>query len=175
MQGGGARPNQFRVKLHFPAVVGALGTRAGNEAVFTCRAASLPASNISDIVLGYRGRPVHFAGERDFQPWSVSILNDTTFVVRDAFEEWNHAIVEYNTTRGLVTPRRYLTELHVEQLDRNDNPIKGYTFHDAYPTTVGEIQLSFDNNNTIEEFGVQFVYNYYTPDNIVPNEAARQQ
>lgn len=164
MQGGGARPNQFAVTLTFPGrLQNSLTQRAGQQSNFVCRAASLPQSTISDIVVGYRGRPVHFAGERDFAPWAVSIINDTNFVMRDAMEYWSDRIVNYDRTNGILSPLDYMTDLYVTQLDRDDRPLKTYQFFDAYPTNVGDIQLSFDQNNAIEEFAVQFVYNYFIP------------
>lgn len=155
---GGARPNQFRVELTFPAFVGAA---AGNAAQFLCKAAQLPASVIEDIVAPYRGRPVHFAGERTFQPWTVSIYNDNDFLVRNAMEAWSDGIANLDATNGLLNPTDYQVQMSVYQLDRNDNVVKTYTFYDAYPTNVGAIGLSYDANNQIEEFEVEFTYNYF--------------
>lgn len=165
MSGGGARPNQFRVSLTFPLGIGNSGltATAGQASQFLCRAAALPASTVQDIVVGFRGRPVHFAGEREFPAWTVSILNDTDFLMRNALEYWSNSIVNYNRTNGLLRPVDYTSQLLVTQLDRNDRPLKSYIFYDAFPTTVGEIQLSFDQNNSIEEFPVQFVYNWFEP------------
>lgn len=161
---GGARPNQFRVDLTFPAVNG--GALAGQTAQILCKAASLPASTIEDITVSYRGRPVHFAGERSFQPWSVSIYNESNFLIRDAFERWNDLALSYDATNGAVSSLQYQVQLKVHQLDRNDIPWKTYTFYDAYPTAVGAITLDFDSNNQIEMFDVEFVYNYFVPGNL---------
>lgn len=164
MVGGGARPNQFVVRLNFPQrIANATTGIASRQSEFLCRAASLPPAILQDIVVGFRGRPVHFAGERDFQPWTISVLNDTNFNMRDALEYWSDRIVNFDRTNGLLSPQDYMTDLEVTQLDRDDNPLKTYVFYDAWPTTVGEIQLSFDQNNQIEEFPVQFSYNYYLP------------
>jgi hypothetical protein len=167
MAGGGARPNQFRVGLTFPrAIQNGLTQTAGQAAPYLCRAASLPASTVQDIVVGFRGRPVHFAGEREFPAWTISVLNDNNFLIRDAFEYWSNAIVNYDRTNGLLRPADYTADMVVTQLDRDDRAIKSYIFRDAFPTTVGEIQLSFDQNNQIEEFPVQFVYNWFEPTNV---------
>lgn len=166
MQGGGARPNQFRVELTFPAFVGSVGAAAGNAAQFLCRSAQLPASTIEDITAAYRGRPVHFAGERTFQPWTISVLNDNNFLIRNVMEKWSNGVLNYTATNGILRPSDYQVDMSVYQLDRNDNIIKTYKFYDAYPTNVGAIQLAFDQNNAIEEFEVEFVYNYFTTDGI---------
>lgn len=166
MQGGGARPNQFRVELTFPAFIGSIASAAGNAAQFLCRTTTLPASTVEDISTAYRGRPVHFAGERTFAPWSVSIINDTNFLLRNVMERWSNGILNYTATNGIMRPTDYQVDMSVYQLDRNDRIIKTYRFFDAYPTSVGEIQLAFDTNNQIEEFTCEFTYNYFTTDGI---------
>ena len=161
MIGGGARPNQFRVELTFPTYV-TLGVIAGQRAQFLCRAASLPASTIETISIPYRGRPVNFAGERSFQPWTVSIYNDTTFNIRNALEQWQSGIQQYNTTNGRTNPTDYQVDLSVHQLDRNGATIKSYKFTDAFPTNIGAITLDYEQQNAIEQFDVEFVYNFFT-------------
>lgn len=161
MIGGGARPNQFYVQLTFPSYVG-LGVVAGQQAQFLCRSAQLPASTIEPITTLYRGRPVQFAGERTFQPWTVSIYNDTSFNIRNALEVWQNGIQNYNTTLGKTNPRDYQVDLSVFQLDRSGAIIKSYKFIDAMPVNIGPIQLDFDQQNQIEQFDVEFTYNYFT-------------
>ena len=166
MQGGGARPNQFRVELTFPGFIGAAGANAGSAAQFLCRSATLPASTLDDVTAQYRGRPVHFAGERTFQPWTISMYSDTNFLLRNVMEKWSDGILKYDSTMGRLRPSDYQVDMSVYQLDRNDKVIKTYKFFDAYPTNVGQVQLAFDANNTIEEFDVEFTYNYFIADNI---------
>lgn len=166
MQGGGARPNQFRVELTFPAFVGSIASAAGGAAQFLCKSAQLPASTVEDITSLYRGRPVHFAGERTFQPWSISVYNDTDFLIRNTMERWQNNILNYTSTNGIMRPTDYQVDMSVYQLDRNDRIIKTYRFYDAYPTNVGQIQLDFESNNQIETFEVDFTYNYFTTSGI---------
>ena len=166
MQGGGARPNQFRVELTFPSFIGSVASAAGNAAQFLCRASSLPASTIEDITASYRGRPVHFAGERTFQPSSVSVFNDTNFLIRNVMETWMNGVLNYSATNGIMRPSDYQVDMAVYQLDRNDSIIKSYKFYNAYPVSVGPIALDFEQNNQIELFDVEFVYNYFIPDRI---------
>jgi hypothetical protein len=161
MIGGGARPNQFRVELSFPSYV-TLGVVAGARAQFLCKAAQLPASTIETLPVLYRGRPVNFAGERTFQPWTVTIYNDTTFGIRNALEQWQSGIQNYNTTNGRVNPTDYQVDLNVHQLDRNGAIIKSYKFVDAFPTTISAIGLDYEQQNAIEQFDVEFQYNFFT-------------
>lgn len=162
MFGGGARPNQFRVGLNFPNAVSA-GTLVGLNAQFLCKAAQLPASNVENVQTFYRGRPVNFAGERSFEPWTVTIYNDTTFSIRNAMEAWSNSISNFTGTNGLTRARDYQTDMQVFQLDRNgDAPIKQYNFVNAYPMSISAIELDFESNNVIEQFQVTFMYDYFT-------------
>ena len=159
--GGGARSNQFRAYLHFPTYVSA-GALEGARAQFLCKAASLPGSAITDVPVQYRGREVHFAGERTFQPWTVTIYNDVTFGLRNAFESWQSGIQRYAATEGKTNPSDYQVELEIHQLDRNGSTLKVYKFSDAYPIIIAPIQLDFETPNQIETFDVEFQYNYFT-------------
>jgi hypothetical protein len=161
MIGGGARPNQFRAELTFPSFV-PLGVVAGQRAQFLCKAAQLPASTIENIPVLFKGRPVNFAGERTFAPWTVTIYNDTTFNIRNAMEQWQAGIQSYSSTDGRVNPRDYQVDLQIHQLDRSGAIIKSYKFVDAFPTMIGPIALDFDQQNQIEQFDVEFQYNFFT-------------
>jgi len=159
--GGGARANQFRAYLHFPTYVTA-GALQGAKAQFLCKAASLPGSTITSIPLPYRGRELQIAGERTFQPWTVTIYNDVTFGLRNAFESWQAGIQRYAATEGKTNPSDYQVELEIHQLDRNGATLKIYKFADAFPTSISPITLDFGQANEIETFDVEFTYNYFT-------------
>ena len=161
MLGGGARPNQFRVELSFPSYVTG-GIVAGQQAQFLCKSAQLPASTVEDINVLYRGRPVHFAGERTFQPWSITVYTDTSFNIRNAIEQWQAGIQNYAATTGRTNPRDYQVDLNVHQLDRNGASVKIYKFTDAYPTNIGAIALDYEQQNQIETFDIEFTYNFFT-------------
>lgn len=161
MIGGGARANQFYVSLTFPSYVSAGGLAAA-KGQFVCKGAQLPASTLDNTPVNYRGRQVNFAGERTFAPWTVTILNDNDFLIRNAMEAWMNGINNNVSNTGLINPSQYQVDMEVFQLDRNGNAIKSYKFTDAFPTEVGAIELNFDTNNQIEEFTVTFQYNYWT-------------
>jgi hypothetical protein len=160
LSSGGARTNQFRVDITYPSFV-TTGIIAGQQGQFLCKAAQLPSSDITNIEMFYRGRPVNFAGERTFAPWTITIYNETSFNIRNAFEQWSHGIQNLNATNGIVNPRDYQVDMSVHQLDRNGAQVKSYKFVDAYPTTISTIQLDYDNPQ-IEMFDVTFQYNYWT-------------
>ncbi len=158
---GGARPNQFRVLITIPSII-PNASIAGQKIEFLAKSSVLPESTVSDLGIMYRGRPVHIAGEREFSPWRVDIYNDNDFIVRNAMEAWVDTIANAESTNGAVNPNMYQIDMQVQQLDRNDNVVKEYTFRDAWPLTVGEISLDWDANNQIEIFPVTFQYNYWT-------------
>jgi len=161
---GGARPNQFRVIVNFPTGI-INGTTVAQKLQFLCHASKLPASTIENIPISFRGRPVNFAGERTYAPWNVSIYCDNDFVVRNAFENWAHAIQNTNSTSGTQQPAKYQVDMTVQQLDRMDRVVKQYDFHDVWPSEVGEIALDWSSNGQIETFDVQFQYNFWdSPD-----------
>jgi hypothetical protein len=161
LSGGGARANQFRVELAFPSYVTA-GVIVGQQAQFLCKGAQLPGSTVENVPLNYRGRVVNLAGERTFAPWTVTILNDTNFGIRNALEQWSGGVQNYSSTNGRTNPRDYQVDLTVHQLDRGGAIIKTYRFIDAYPISIGAIELSYDTTNAVEEFTVEFQYNYWT-------------
>lgn len=161
MINGGARANQFMVQITFPTIV-PNASLAGQKLQFVAKSASLPAQTITDIGVSFRGRPVHFAGEKEFQPWTIEVYNDNDFVVRNAFESWSDTIQNAESTNGTQNPLLYQVDMQVLQMDRNDQVVKEYTFKDAWPMDVGQIALDWDANNQIEIFPVTFQYNYWT-------------
>lgn len=161
--GGGARANQFFVQLTFPQYV-AGGALLSAKGQFVCKGAQLPASMIDNTPVNFRGRQVNLAGERTFAPWTVTILNDNDFALRNAMEAWMNGINDVANNTGRLAPSAYQVDIDVFQLDRNGTPVKSYKFVNAYPTEVSAIELNFDTNNQIEEFQTTFQYNYWTSD-----------
>ena len=157
LRGGGARSNLFKVTLNYPGYAG------GDLEItsFMCKGAQLPGSVITPVPIMFRGRTLQIAGEREFQPWTVTIINDTDFIVRDAMERWMNGINGHTTNAGLVNPIDYQADLVVEQLDRDESVIKKYTFRGAFPTNIDPIDLNYDNTGAIEEFAVEFQIQYW--------------
>ena len=160
LQGGGARPNQFRVTLNFPTFVTG-GSAAARKGQFLCNSSSLPGSYLGEAITYYRGRPAKMSGERVFQNWQIKIVNDTDFAIRDAFEQWSNAMNDVRENTGLTNPLSYTTDMLIEHLDRNDNVIKSYRIDDAWPVSVSEIGLDFGQNDVIEEFTVEISYSFW--------------
>ena len=163
--GGGARPNLFEVEL--TTLPGGIAWDAENFR-FMAKAAALPAQNIASIDVPFRGRIFKVAGDRTIDTWTVTIINDENFKLRNAFEEWTQLIAKLDNNLGATQPESYMTNAKVFQLGRGSKPsstdstgeanavLKEYEFIDIFPTTVGEIALSYDTGDTIEEFDVEF-------------------
>ena len=161
LTGGGARANLFRVHCNFPDYVD-----AGDEekASFLIKTAALPASLIANITIPFRGRQLQVAGDRSFEPWAITVLNDTDFDLRNAFEQWMNGINQHAANTGLTDPDEYMMDLWIEQLDKDGNPIKTYDFRGCWPSAVSAIDVSYDAENTIEEFGVEFQVTWWESD-----------
>jgi hypothetical protein len=151
---GGARANQFRVTLM---------SEIADQGTFLCHAASLPGSMIEVTPTMYRGRELKLPGERRFNNWNITIINDSSFDIRNVFEEWMHDINNVEDNSGEIRPYSYVRTLGVDQLDRNDTVLKSYSMIDCWPTNLSDIQLSFRDNNTIEEFTVELAYVHWIP------------
>ena len=153
---GGARPNQFKVGLIFPDG----GSNADEQLLVT--GAAIPASTVNPVITQYRGREVKFAGERIFDPWTITIINDAEFSLRTRFEDWMEKINNKQDNGGEVEWESYQTDLTVEHLDRNDAVIQTYSLIQAFPINMSEIALQYAQNDIIEEFTVTFQYQHYT-------------
>jgi hypothetical protein len=155
--GGGARPNLFKVTMAFPAYV----TANVELASYMCKATSMPASQIAAIEVPFRGRQLKIAGDRTFDPWSVTVINDTDFNVRNSFEQWMNGINQHKQNTGLTQPSSYMADMIVEQLDKDGTTKKTYNIRGVFPTNLGAIELSYETGDTIEEFEVEMQIQYW--------------
>tara|TARA_B100000965_G_scaffold160188_1_gene133535 strand:+ start:140 stop:733 length:594 start_codon:yes stop_codon:yes gene_type:complete len=164
--GGGARPNLFEVELT-TLPEGVTGWDAETFR-FMCKATALPAQNVAAIDIPFRGRIFKVAGDRTIDNWSVTVINDEDFLLRNAFENWTQQIADLSTNIGATNPESYMTNAKVFQLGRGSTKasenssgdrnvvLKEYEFVDIFPISVSTIDLSYDTGDTIEEFTVEF-------------------
>ena len=172
--GGGARPNFFEVNITLPTSVDKFAD-VDTDMRFMIKAAEIPAANLGNIPIPFRGRVLPVAGDRTFDPWTVTVINDTSFNIRDAMEQWSNSINDLQFDGGITSPANYQTDAFVTQLGRvNDNSgklsggadnmqqIRQYKFFGIYPSVVSSIPLDYGATDSIEEFQVTFNYIYWT-------------
>ena len=166
---GGARPNLFEVEMDFPSGVGIFDEEIENTRHrMMIKGAQLPASNIAEVVVPFRGRQLKVAGDRRFDPWTITIINDGDFRLREAFERWSNFIIKVSDGSGTINPSAYFSDWIVNQLGRasTDLNVRGensgatlpvlrrYQMHGCWPSQVSPIELSYDTADVIEEFQV---------------------
>ena len=168
MTGGGARSNLFEVEITFPEGIGISESLVSDKVPFLVKAAEIPASNLGNIPVPYRGRVLPIAGDRTFDPWTVTVINDTDFLIRDAMEKWSNSINDIQTAQGSINPEVYQTSARVFQKSREGNgpsdterDLRIYKFEGIYPNVVSSIPLDFGATDQIEEFQVTFNYLFY--------------
>ena len=179
LAGGGARPNLFEASINsFPTAISEAWDNSseaeGGAFKFLCKSTALPASNLGSIEIPFRGRTLKVAGDRTFDDWTVTIINDEDFRLRTAFERWSNVMSQLDDATGVTNPTSYMTDAFIQQLGRgpevgaatnnggNSSILRSYKFFDVFPITVGEIALSYDTTDQLEEFEVTFRYQYFT-------------
>jgi hypothetical protein len=177
--GQGVKPNMFMVNIEFPN--GKIGAATPSSVSdddkklinLMCKSAALPASNLGVIEVPFRGRTVKIAGDRTFDTWSPTFINDKDFKVRAIMEQWSESINGHaGNTADLLTPSAseangYVAHLYVHQLEKGATPessniLRTYKLWYAFPTNISQIDLGYDSNDQIEEFSVEFQYSYWT-------------
>ena len=180
LAGGGARSNLFEVSIpSFPTAISD-AWNSGEDGEngkfrFLCKASNLPASNIGEVAVPFRGRVLKVAGDRTIDPWSVTVINDEDFKLRTAFEKWANVMSKLDDATGVTNPTSYMSNAYVMQLGRGattfsteneggtSSILRTYKFYDIFPTTVSAITLSYDNINAEpEQFDVTFAVQYFT-------------
>jgi hypothetical protein len=164
MRGDGARPNLFECTLTFPAGVGDVAA----PYTFMARSAQLPGSTVNSIPVNYFGRELKFAGNRTFPEWTVVVINDESFNVRNAFERWLNFI---NSHAGNLRAPAFLTgdggyqsDGKIVQFGKKGNRLKKYKFIGMFPIDVSPIEMDWGANDAIEEFSVTFAYQWWESD-----------
>jgi hypothetical protein len=155
LAGGGARANLFEVVLSFPDSA-PTDTNVLDKSRFLIKTAALPASTIGPVNVPFRGRILKLAGDRTFESWTVTVINDTDFAIRSALENWINSINRVSDATGSTDPALYQADAFVYQLDRNGETLRAYHMYDIFPTNLAQIALSTETTDAIEEFTCEF-------------------
>ena len=158
--GGGSRPNLFEVELAFPDSIN-IDNDVKDKSRFLVKSAALPASNITPIDINFRGRILKIAGDRTFDTWTITVINDTDFAIRSAFEKWMNVINKLSDATGFNDPAEYQEDAYVHQLDRDGSTLRTYKFFDIFPTNISQMDLSYETIDTVEEFTVELQVLYF--------------
>jgi hypothetical protein len=156
---GGARNTHFAVQITNP-----INGAADIQVPFMVKAGQIPAATLGVIELPYFGRKIKIAGDRTYAEWTTTILNDEDFAVRNAIEEWSHAI---NTPIGNIasldsaSPSQYKSDAQIIQYSKTGIPIRTYNFVGLWPQEVSTIDMAWDSNDQVEEFTVTWTYDYW--------------
>ena len=170
LTGGGARSNLFEVEIEYPIEITVDTSANGPKEFgkFMIKAAEIPASNLGNIPVPFRGRVLPIAGDRTFDPWTITIINDTNFHIRDAMERWSDFINDIQTAQGSIDPESYQKNAFVKQLSRQGSSasqevevLREYKFTGIYPSVVSSIPLDYGATDQIEEFQVTFNYLFW--------------
>lgn len=172
---GGVRPNLYQVDIDFPArAIGALnGATKGSlmgETRYLCRSTSLPTHSQGLIEVPFRGRFLKIPGDRTFEAWTATFYNTSDFNLRAAFENWINIANQTDENIGVVGGLDALfTDVTVRQLSKDsaggkNSVLRTYRLVDAWPTSVGAINVAYDSNDALEEFDVEFQYQYLDAD-----------
>ena len=149
--GGGPRANRFRVFL----------PRAGNKIEFLAKGSQIPAATLGETPVPYKGMILKLAGERTYDDWTVTIINDNEFSARTALEQWQNDIQGHGVSTGMATTDYLLSRGFVEQLGKDDSVLARYEFFNCFPKDIGTIALSYETENALEEFEVTFSYSHW--------------
>ena len=159
LSGGGTRSNLFEVELAFPAAIN-VDSNTLDKSRFLVKAAALPASNVTPVEVAFRGRTLKLAGDRTFETWTITVLNDTDFAIRSAFEKLINYMNRLSDNTGTTDPSLYQADAFVYQLNRDGTILRAYHFYDTFPTSVGSINLSYETDS-IQEFTVEMQVHWW--------------
>lgn len=153
LSGGGARSNLFEVVLSFPAAA-PTDSNTLDKSRLLVKSAALPSSSVAPLEVAFRGRTLKLAGDRTFETWTITVINDTDFAIRSAFENWMNTINRVSDNTGITNPALYQADAYVYQLDRDGSTLRAYHMYDLFPTNISTINLSYETDS-IQEFTVE--------------------
>ena len=170
---GAVRPNLFSVFHKFPSV-GGLNVNEKDLPTYLCKSAALPASTVGTVELPFRGRVIKVPGDRTFESWTATFYMDDAFELRGAYEKWIELTNSVDTNTAAANMADVLQDITVTQLDKfggtnaGFSTIREYKLISAFPVSVSQVSLAYDNNDSYEEFDVEFAYQFFETDS--PNK-----
>ena len=185
---GGVRPNLFSVTHPWPAAgtdltepnISGVAASKGSAVTYMCKSAALPATNVGTVELPFRGRVIKVPGDRTYETWTGTFYMDDAFALRSAYEKWIELTngVDKNTASADIVDT--WVDIKITQLDKFGGAgvadatklteLRTYKLVQAFPVSVSQVSLAYDNNDSYEEFDVEFAYQYHTSEGVGGNE-----
>lgn len=134
-----ARPNLFEVEIPF----------IGRDFKFKCKAASMPAAITDKVIVGYQNKKMKLGGDRTFEDWTITVYVDSDHDVRKQFLEWQNLVHAQDRRIYGENPEAYKKEASIKQFNRQGEETQTHTMFGVWPTTVGEIAMDWDDNNSV--------------------------
>ena len=177
---GGVRPNLFSVTHPWPGAdtdlteptISGVAASKGSAVTYMCKSAALPATNVGTVELPFRGRVIKVPGDRTYETWTGTFYMDDAFALRSAYEKWIELTngVDKNTASADIVDT--WVDIKITQLDKFGGAgvadptklteLRTYKLVQAFPVSVSQVSLAYDNNDSYEEFDVEFAYQYHT-------------
>ena len=174
---GGVRPNLFSVSHAWPQgtplsepVIEGVAASKGSAVTYMCKSAALPATNVGTVELPFRGRVIKVPGDRTFESWTATFYMDDAFALRGAYEKWVELTNTVDANTAAASMADVLQDITVTQMDKfggnatQFKNIRQYNLIKAFPVSVSQVSLAYDNNDSFEEFDVEFAYQYFETD-----------
>lgn len=159
---GGARNDRFRVIINYPAAIGGTPNKQDYLVVTT---AALPGSTVTPANVFFQGRQIPILGDRQNEPWTMTVLNDTDFSHRNAFTRWLNQIMSHEgNVQGTANWRDLLGVIEVQQLDRDDTVLKIVKLYNAFPDNMSQVDLDYGSVDQVEIYSVTFAYSHWLDD-----------
>ena len=166
---GGVRTNLFKVNFAIPAGVDTFGLDSNIIGVLT-KAAQIPQATLGSIEVPFRGTRYKMPGDRTFEPWTMTVLNDPEMRIRSMFESWSNAFKGFVSNVASADPSEFYSSVDIFQLNQSGNPIpsaggeanSAWTLKGCWPSDISAIDLSYDDENTLSQFTVTWQYQYWT-------------
>lgn len=172
---GLAQSNLFVMRITLPSSLQFLEQELGtNVLTFLCRSVDLPQLGVETLEYRPRGfgpgekRPIAM----NFDPLQTIFMVDSNHGVLKFFHRWMQEIVNFDVEAGYTSssPSSLLPyefgykddyECTIEVImysGPTEDKFYTYKFGKAFPTTIGNLQLAWENNAEIQTLAVTFSY-----------------
>lgn len=184
---GLAKNNMFLVTITVPNTLNFLNSELpSRDLQFLCKSSSLPSLDISTVDVRMQGWGKIEKRPSDFQNNNLNLIFmvDSEFSTLRYFHRWMQGIVNYNDLNGEQSEdpqgklpyefeykKNYVATIQIDVYSENLSELKyTYKFAGAYPVSLGQIEMSWENTAEIMTLGVSFAYDSTDVDAMSPTQ-----